>query len=161
NTKVRPTTDIAKEALFNIFTNNFDFEELEILDLFAGTGSISYEFSSRGVVSIVSVDNNFKNIAFIEDTAESLGIENISAVKYDACKFLKVCNLQFDIVFADPPYIFKNVEEIPKLIFEHNILKKSGWLVLEHSKSFDFKGQPNFSEQRNYGKVNFSFFKNT
>ena len=159
NSKVRPTTDIAKEGLFNIFSNEFYFSDLEILDLFAGTGSISYEFVSRGVKSVISVDNYFKNVAFIEETSENMGIENISAVKYDACKFLKMCNMQFDIVFADPPYMFKQVDEIPELIFENNILKNSGWLVLEHSKAHDFRGKPYFSEQRNYGKVNFSIFK--
>lgn len=155
---VRPTTDMAKESLFNILRNEFDFEQLDVLDLFAGTGSISYEFASRGAKQITSVDRDFGCIKFIKKTANELGATNLKAVKYDVFKFLPKCYLTFDIIFADPPYALDNIPEIAPLVFKHNLLNDGGWLIVEHPKEVDLSTQEHYAYTKQYGHVNFSIF---
>jgi 16S rRNA (guanine966-N2)-methyltransferase len=160
NLPIRPTTDIAKEGLFNILTNKIDFELIDVLDLFAGTGSISFEFASRGAAMIHAVDIEKKCVDFIRDASKEFGFENIRAVRNEVFSFLKICHTKYDLIFADPPYEMKNVELLPELIFEKKILKENGLFILEHTAMHSFSKHPNFKEQRKYGKVNFSFFKN-
>lgn len=159
NLPVRPTTDIAKEGLFNILTNRIDFEETEVLDLFAGTGNISFEFASRGAAQITSVDIEKRCVDFIRKAAGEFGFQNIRTVRNEVFSFLRICRVQYDLVFADPPYEMKNIQLMPDLIFDKNILKEKGVFILEHTGNISFSNHPNFFEQRNYGKVNFSFFK--
>jgi len=158
NFRARPTTDFAKENLFNILNNNFDFSEVTVLDLFSGTGSISYEFVSRGSQYVVSIEKNFKHQAFIKKTIDDFGFTQIKTIKTDAFRYIKTCNEQFDIIFADPPYDLKDLESIPDFIFEQEILKENGWLILEHGDKTDFSKHEKFKEQRKYGGVNFSIF---
>lgn len=160
NFKARPTTDMAKESLFNILENTYEFEALKILDLFSGTGSISYEFASRGCLDITSVELNFKHYAFVKKTVENLGIqEQVKVIRKDAFVFIKKTNKDYDLIFADPPYDLENLQNIPKKIFENNLLKSGGILVFEHSDKFDFRKNPYFSFNKKYGSVNFSFFE--
>lgn len=154
----RPTTDFAKEALFNILSNQFDFEEVTVLDLFGGTGSISFEFSSRGCPSIDLVENNSKSVYFIGKVAADLGLKGIHAVRMDVFRFIPVCKRKYNIIFADPPYELPNAQEIPQLVFNHNLLLPGGSFILEHGKSLSFREDPRFSEERNYGSVHFTFF---
>ena len=160
NLPVRPTTDIAKESLFNILNNHFDYEELRVLDLFAGTGNISYEFASRGCTDITAVDSNFKCIAFIKKTAEIIGLEVFKVVKYNAFAFLNFTAKKYDIIFADPPFDMENTDHIPMKVFEKNLLKDNGWLIIEHSRNYNFEDHPMLFQHRMYGKVNFSIFRN-
>lgn len=159
NFRARPTTDFAKENLFNILNNHFDFTELDVLDLFSGTGSISYEFASRECNSVISVDSNFKHHTFIKKTIESLGFKNIKAIKSDAFKYVKSCPKKFDIIFADPPYDLPKMDAIPAFILEQDILKKEGWLIVEHGDKTNFSKNAGFKEMRKYGGVNFSIFE--
>ena len=159
NFNARPTTDFAKESLFNIILNNFDFDTLNIIDLFSGTGSISFEFASRGAVEITAVENNFNHYSFIKKTADNLQLAQIKVIKANAFIFLKRCTSSFNIIFADPPYADKNTALLPDLIFENNLLKENGWFILEHSKDFSFQNYSRFFDQRIYGSVNFSIFK--
>ncbi len=160
NLDVRPTTDFAKESLFNILFNYMDFEGLEVLDLFAGTGGISYEFASRGCARVVAVDNNFKCVNFIKQSAVTMKLNAIHALEANMFNLVKFHNAKYDVIFADPPYNMPHIEKVPSLIFEHEMLKNNGWFVFEHSNEFDFKDHPKFFQQRDYGKVNFSFFVN-
>jgi len=155
----RPTTDFAKENLFNILENRIDFEGKHCLDLFAGTGNISYELSSRGCDYIIAVEKNFKNSGFIKKTTSKLEIKNIEVKTKDAFKFLKNPGQQFFIIFADPPYQLKESENLPDIIFSNNILEKDGYFILEHSKHSDYSVHPNFQEKRTYGTVHFSIFR--
>ncbi|MFN2395322.1 MAG: RsmD family RNA methyltransferase [Bacteroidales bacterium] len=157
---VRPTTDIAKEALFNILNNHFDFEDIDVLDLFAGTGNISFEFASRGAKQIIAVDINNHCTQFIKQTSEKLHFDEIKTVRADVFQFLKVCKISFDLIFADPPYDMERIKIIPDRVFDAGILLPGGWLILEHNDSLKFNDHPDFFEARHYGKVNFSFFKN-
>lgn len=160
NLPVRPTTDMLKEALFNILNNNFYFDGIAVLDLFSGTGSISYEFASRGTKTITSVDDNFGCIKFINKTAKTFEMP-ITAIKSDVFKFLETTNLKLDIIFADPPYTF-NISEFSKiseLVFKHQLLTKTGLLIIEHSKHEDLSGLPYFNHSKNYGGSVLSFFK--
>lgn len=159
NFKARPTTDFAKENLFNILTNHFDFGTTDVLDLFSGTGSITYEFASRGSSTVISVESNYKHQLFIKETIEELGLENVKSIKSDAFRYVKSCPKKFDIVFADPPYDLKEMESIPDFIFEQEILKSEGWLIVEHGDKTTFSRHPYFKEIRKYGGVNFSFFE--
>ena len=161
NFKARPTTDFAKENLFNILNNNFDFSGVDVLDLFSGTGSISYEFASRECRSVVSVESNFKHHIFIKKTIEELGLTTVKSIKSDAFRYVKSCRERFDIIFADPPYDLKSLNDIPDFIFEQNILKKGGWLILEHGDKTSFSRHTRFKEIRKYGGVNFSIFYNS
>jgi 16S rRNA (guanine(966)-N(2))-methyltransferase RsmD len=159
NLPVRPTTDLAKESLFNILNNSFDFEDLEVMDLFSGTGSISFEFASRGAKRIVVVDNNFRCAEFIRKASQGFGFNNIITVqRANVFSFLKYPQAPFDLIFADPPYEMEDIKGIPDLIFNNMLLKRGGWFVLEHSRDQDFESHPNFLQHRKYGKVNFSIF---
>jgi 16S rRNA (guanine(966)-N(2))-methyltransferase RsmD len=155
----RPTTDFAKEALFNILGNHFDFESVKILDLFSGTGSISFEFASRGCTEIDLVDINGRSVQFISKVAEELGIKGIHPVRMDVFRFIPVCHKKYDIIVADPPYDLKTLNTIPDLIFDYGLLLTEGTLVIEHGKTNSFKNNPRFIDERNYGSVHFSFFK--
>jgi 16S rRNA (guanine966-N2)-methyltransferase len=157
---VRPTTDMSKEALFNILNNRFDFEGLKVLDLFSGTGNISYEFGSRGAANITAVDADFGCVKFIKQTAGEFDL-NISAIKSEVNKFLKGNKSSFDIVFADPPYNMdqKLFEEMITLVFENELLQEDGMMVIEHSKHTKLDHMMNFSFKKNYGGSVFSFFE--
>jgi len=159
NLPVRPTTDLAKESLFNILENYIYFEDIEVLDLYAGTGSISFEFASRGSKAVVAVDINPRCARFISDTALKLAFNQLKVVRTSAMGFLEHCHGKFDLIFADPPYDIEGLEEIPRLVFEKDLLRDKGFLIIEHDKSRNFNAFPGFSQQRNYGKVNFSFFR--
>lgn len=156
---VRPTTDMAKEALFSIINNHFDFEQIHVLDLFAGTGNISYEFASRGAQEVIAVDMNNHCVQFIRQTVDKLAMENLRPVRAEAFHFLSFCSVNFDIVFADPPYDFTGLIELPAKVMEANILNPGGWFILEHGERQDFTTYPGYSNTRKYGKVHFSFFK--
>ena len=157
---VRPTTDMAKEGLFNILNNNFSFEDCVVLDLFAGTGNISYEFASRGSKNILAVDENRHCAKFIKETAMKLGF-NIQTLKMDAFKYLEKARTKFDIIFADPPYAFSKEEfrGIVELVFDNCLLREEGLLILEHSARTDLAQLRDFDYQRKYGGSVFSFFK--
>jgi 16S rRNA (guanine(966)-N(2))-methyltransferase RsmD len=157
--KARPTTDIAKEGLFNVLRNIIDFSDISVLDLFSGTGSISYEFASRGAKDICSVEIESKNIVFIKKTSEIFKIKNHDFFRADAFRFLEKTNKQYNVIFADPPYQSKRIEELPKIVFDRNLLKEEGVFVLEHSKDFSFSDNKAFLQQRSYGGVCFSIFQ--
>lgn len=159
NMKARPTTDFAKENLFNVLNNLVDYEELDVLDLFSGTGSISYEFASRGAKSVTSVEVNGVHHAFIKDTARKLGCENFYAVHANAFLYLKNTAKQFDLIFSDAPYDLEGSEQIVQMVFDGERLKEDGILIFEHSSKQDFSEHPNFWQLRSYGSVNFSFFR--
>ena len=159
NLRARPTTDFAKENLFNVLVNLVDFEELDVLDLFSGTGSISYEFASRGARSVTSVEVNSVHHNFIRQTARELKFENFYAVKANAFLYLKSCTKKFDLIFSDAPYDLEGSEEIVSLVFEHDLLTDDGIFIFEHSKDQDFSEHEKFWQLRSYGSVQFSFFK--
>lgn len=160
NLPTRPTTDRAKEALFNILNNRYYFDQISVLDLFAGIGSISLEFASRGTTTITSIDRHSKCVQFIHKTALALEAP-IKTLKSDVFRYLESSSGQSDIIFADPPYEFSEIEfsKIHKLIFEQKRLKKNGLLIIEHSKHSDLSGFEYFSFQKNYGGSSFSFFE--
>lgn len=157
---VRPTTDMAKEALFNILNNRFYFDELNVLDLFAGTGNISYEFASRGTSAITAVDSDAGCVAFIAKIAREMAME-ITPIKSDAFNYLKKVHSKSDVIFADPPYgiSLEAFASIPFLVFENGLLHDNGLLVVEHSDQTDLSSLPYFSNQRKYGSSLFSFFE--
>ena len=154
----RPTTDIAKEGLFNVLQHNLDFEELKTLDLFGGTGSISYELASRGVTDLTIVEKDNAMYEFIKKTSVALRIENLKAVKMDVFKFISQCTEKFDFIFAGPPYALTAIDDLPKQVFEKRLLNKDGWFVLEHTPRNDYKTFPFYKSQRNYGTTIFSTF---
>ena len=154
----RPTTDIAKEGLFNIISNNLDIEELKTLDLFGGTGSISYELASRGAKELVIVEKDVKMYEFIKKTAGELKLQNFKVLKLDVFKYIDQCADKFDFIFAGPPYALGNIDELPKLIFEKQLLNSKGWFVLEHTPRNDYKKFPFYATERNYGTTIFSIF---
>jgi len=154
----RPTTDYAKESLFNIIENKWELENIEVLDLFAGTGNISLEFLSRGVATVLSVDNHFVSYKFMKQTKNKLSANNWAIIKNEVFKFVPKIGKQFDIIFADPPFGLKNILSLPDLIFSSDICKEHTLIIIEHGKETDFSKQLNFDEVRHYGGVNFSFF---
>ena len=156
---VRPTTDFGKEALFNLIEHKAMIADCSFLDLFSGTGSISYEFISRGAAKGLCVDMSAKTQAYRLKCIKQLEIENLVSIRRDVFKFLGKCNEQFDIIFADPPYQLKEVTLIPDLIYDNNLLKENGLLIVEHSKEIDFSKHPHFDESRNYSAVHLSFFR--
>ncbi len=160
NLPVRPTTDMSKESLFNILNNYFNFSELRVLDLFAGTGNISYEFASRGSGPITSVDGDYGCVTFIKKTAKEFEFD-ITAIKSDVFKFLEKSKATFDIIFADPPYGMeqKEFERIVSLVFENELLEEDGMMIIEHSKYTPINHMDNFSFLKNYGGSVFSFFE--
>lgn len=154
----RPTTDIAKEGLFNVLQHNLDFEELKTLDLFGGTGSISYELASRGVNDLTIVEKDAAMYEFIKKTSEALRLNNFKVIKMDVFKFIHSCTDKFDFIFAGPPYALANIDDLPKQIFEKKLLNQGGWFVLEHTPRNDYKSFPFFKSERNYGTTVFSTF---
>ncbi|WP_293883582.1 16S rRNA (guanine(966)-N(2))-methyltransferase RsmD [Sphingobacterium sp. UBA1498] len=161
NLPVRPTTDIAKEALFNILQNRLDFDGLACLDLFAGTGNISFELASRDVEHVDAIDLHFKCVQYINDTAEKMKLEQIKARKADVFKFIASCKHTYDFIFADPPYDIPKLPQLPKLIFDQQLLREGGLLVVEHPSTRQMEDHPNFIETRKYGYSSFSFYAKT
>lgn len=159
NLRARPTTDFAKENLFNVLQGIVDFEECDVLDLFAGTGSISYEFASRGVKSITSVELNAVHYGYIRNASRDLGIENHYIVKANVFLYLKSCAKRFNIIFADAPYDMDGSSAVIEIVFERNLLNGEGILIFEHPKSMSFEEHPHFVQLRSYGSVHFSIFK--
>jgi 16S rRNA (guanine966-N2)-methyltransferase len=157
--KARPTTDYARESLFNILTNRIDFESVDVLDLFSGTGSISYEFASRGALNVHLIEKDHRNIAFIRKMKEEMNLESIKAIHIDVKAYLKACSYKYDLIFADPPYELPWLPDLPDLVMNAGILKDDGVFVLEHPKDHSFSAHKFFFEHRNYGSVNFSFFR--
>ena len=160
NLPVRPTTDMSKEALFNVLNNHFNFDELKVLDLFSGTGNISYEFASRGSQNITSVDGDFGCVKFIKQTAVEFDF-NIAAIKSDVLQYIERCNSTYDIIFADPPYGFdqKTFEKIVVSIFKNGLLHENGMMIIEHSKYTKLDHLEHFSFKKSYGGSIFSFFE--
>lgn len=156
----RPTTDIAKEGLFNILQSNIDLEGLKTLDIFGGTGSISFELASRGATDLTIVEKDNQMLAFIRKTAETLGLKQLRVVASDVFRFLKTNQEQYDFIFAGPPYALENIDDLPKLIVTGNFLKKNGWFVLEHTPRNNYRQAPLFVSERNYGTTIFSIFIN-
>jgi 16S rRNA (guanine966-N2)-methyltransferase len=158
NFKARPTTDFAREGLFNILNNRIDFETSLVLDLFSGTGSISYEFASRGAAQVHLIDKDPKHIAGIKRIINDIGFENIRTIHIDVRAYLKTCSVKYDVVFADPPYDLKWLKELPDMVTGSGVIRENGFFILEHPKALSFSKHPLFFEHRNYGGVNFSFF---
>ena len=152
---VRPTTDRAKESLFNIIENRYYFDGKNVLDLFSGTGNIAYEFASRGCEEILAIDNNYQCINYIEETAKDLDF-NISTIKSDCLQYLKNCKQQFNFIFADPPYSYEEYQQLKEVIIDNNLIKKDGLLIIEHDKETSFEADN--LELRKYGTVHFSLF---
>ena len=157
--KARPTTDFAKENIFNVINAYVDWDETTALDLFAGTGSISLELLSRGCQQVISVEKDRDHAHFISQCMEKLGTDEHILIKGDVFRFLKSCHQKFDLIFADPPYALPELETIPDLIFQYDLLKEEGLLVFEHGKTNDFSTHPHFIEHRSYGSVNFTLFR--
>lgn len=155
---VRPTTDLAKESLFNILNNYIDFEAVKVLDLFAGTGNISLEFASRNAEKVVSIDLNGRCTDYISKMAADFNFRNLSVIRTNVFTFLEKSAGTYDVIFADPPYDLDGREKVPALVFENNWLADEGWFVMEHDKSISFKDHRYFASERRYGKVHFSFF---
>ncbi|MEA1897992.1 MAG: RsmD family RNA methyltransferase [Bacteroidota bacterium] len=159
NFNARPTTDFAREGLFNILENNFNIENLSVLDLFSGTGSISYEFASRGCRQVHLYEINRNHFRYIIKTIKDLRLEQVKAFNKDVFRSIPKIKTQFDIIFADPPYDLKEGKTIPDMIFSNELLKANGWLILEHPGAYDFSNHEHFIKHRNYGSVHFSFFE--
>lgn len=155
---VRPTTDFAKESLFNILNNSIDFENTKVLD-FSGTGNITYEFVSRGSADITCIDASYDCCNFIKKTLQEFGFKGAKVIKMNVFSFLKNDISKYDLIFADPPYDLAELKTIPDLIFEQNLLNPEGVFILEHGEFNDFSLHPHFKEHRKYGNVNFSFFE--
>lgn len=158
NLRARPTTDFAKENLFNVLNNLVDWEDVDVLDLFSGTGSISYEFCSRGARNVTSVEINAVHHAFIRKTGEQLGFDQLHALKANVFLYLKSCTKQFDLIFSDAPYDLQGAEQVIDLVFEKGLLREDGVLIFEHSDRKAFEEHPHFWQTRSYGSVNFTFF---
>ncbi len=157
--KARPTTDFAKENIFNVLNGYIDFDGITALDLFAGTGSISLELVSRGCKEVVSVEKDRDHARFIADCMKKINVENDILIRGDVFRFLKSCHQKFDLIFADPPYALPELDTLPDLVFEHDLLAADGVFVFEHGKHNDFSAHPRFKEHRSYGSVNFSIFR--
>ena len=172
NITARPTTDFAKESLFNLLNNRIDFEGIDVLDLFAGTGGIGLEFVSRGAREVTAVELAHVQQNWIISCCKQLGVRNLMLIRGDVFKFLSACRTKYDVIFADPPYALDKIAELPDLILTSNsangltsnseavsLLKEGGWLVIEHGKDTDFTAHPRHVETRQYGSVHFSFFQ--
>ena len=154
----RPTTDISREALFNVLSNTYQLDGLRVIDLFAGSGGISFEFASRGVSNVIMVEKSFPVFKHLIKTVHELGFDRIHVIKKDVFKWILLTEEKADIIFADPPFDHTEIEKLPSLIFDNNLLHKGGCLVLEHSSSHNFEALKEFSHTKSYGSVNFSFF---
>ncbi len=159
NYRARPTTDFAREGLFNILDNEYEMEGLRVLDLFAGTGAVSFEFISRGAAHVWCVEMNPQNAAFISAQAKKLGIGDLTVVRHNVFDFLPLCREKFDIVFADPPYALENLQSIPDKVYEAGIVHPGGYFILEHGDEHSFDSHPLFVKEKHYGRVHFSFFE--
>lgn len=158
--KARPTTDFAKEGLFNTLTNEFDFESVSVLDLFGGTGSISFEFASRGCPEVITVEMNAVNANFIKKSSASLGLAKVhQVVHHNVFDFIPLCSKTFDIVFADPPYALDGLEGIPDKVLEKGLVNEGGYLILEHPSEYSFVSHGSFVKEKKYGNVHFSYFR--
>ena len=157
--KARPTTDFAREGLFNVLANTYDFNDLMVLDLFAGTGSIGLEFASRGAARVDMVEINARTTSFLQRTTRQLGIENVRIIRGDVSKYLMQCRTFYDLVFADPPYDLEIIPSLPELVLNAEILVEDGWIILEHGKENSFAHHPQFQELRKYGSIHFSIFE--
>ncbi len=159
NLPVRPTTDFAKEGLFNILNNKVDFDELTVLDLFCGTGNITLEFASRGAKKIVAIDKHSPCLNYVRDTAKALKMNVVYTERADVFKYLEKAHSSYDLVFADPPYELENIPAIHDLVYDHNLLNEDGLLVIEHGAKTDLSNKDHYLETRKYGNVHFSFFR--
>ncbi|PVX49365.1 16S rRNA (guanine(966)-N(2))-methyltransferase RsmD [Balneicella halophila] len=158
--KARPTTDFAKETLFNVLQNLYEFTDLAVLDLFSGTGGISYEFASRGANPIFSIEQNIKHYEYIRKNSEALGFgDSINTIKANVFSYLPKINQKFDIIFADPPFDMEETIKLPDLIFHHSLLNTDGIFIFEHSEDKDFSKHPHFERIVKRGSVYFSFFE--
>jgi len=157
----RPTTDIAKEGLFNIIENNISIPGIKTLDIFGGTGSISYELASRGAADLTIVEKDPKMYEFIKNKIAELKIENCVVVKSDVFRFLENCNESYNFIFAGPPYALKNIDDLPRIIREKKILAPAGWFILEHTPANNYENELFFKTSRNYGTTVFSIFVNS
>jgi 16S rRNA (guanine(966)-N(2))-methyltransferase RsmD len=156
----RPTTDIAKEGLFNVLQNNLEIDQLKVLDLFGGTGCISYELASRGAADITIVEKDNQMYDFIKKTAAELAFENFKLVKLDVFRFIDTSTEQYDFIFAGPPYALATIDDLPLKIFEKKLLKPKGWFILEHTPRNEYKKFEHYKTERNYGTTIFSIFIN-
>jgi 16S rRNA (guanine966-N2)-methyltransferase len=156
----RPTTDIAREGLFNMLQNQLEFEDLRTLDLFGGTGSISYELASRGVPDLTIVEKDVQMFEFIRKTAGDLKLENFKVVRSDVFRFMDTCGEKFDFIFAGPPYALTTIDELPLKVFANGLLNKDGWFVLEHTPRNNYENFAHYRSSRNYGTTVFSIFVN-
>ena len=157
--KARPTTDFAREGLFNVLDNEYEFDGLKVLDLFGGTGAIAFEFASRGAERVFSVEMNRDNAFFIKKEAARLGLSNVTAVHDNVFDLLPICREKFDIIFADPPYALEGLENIPEKVFAQDILHEGGYFILEHGGEHSFKEHPLYKKEKVYGRVHFTFFE--
>ena len=157
---VRPTTDYAKSALFNILNNHFDYSEVRLLDLFCGTGSISLEFASRGCTDITCVDDHALCLKYVKEVSVKLGIRGMHFVKFDAFKYLDKFADSYDIIFADPPFVHADTDKIPEIVFQRNLLKQDGWLIVEHQSKRVLQSPVGLADLRIYGNCAFSMYKN-
>ena len=156
----RPTTDVAKEGLFNILENNLEFVDVKSLDLFGGTGSISYELASRGAEDITVVEKDADMFEFIKNTSLHLRLQNFKVIKMDVFRFMQQCTEKYDFIFAGPPYALETIDDLPAMVIEKQLLKDKGWFVLEHTSRNNYEGYPSFVTQRKYGTTIFSIFIN-
>ena len=159
--KARPTTDFAREGLFNILDNEYELGNVSVLDLFGGTGSISFEFASRGAVEVYCVEMAPANASFIRAQAARLGLSNVTVVRHNVFDFIPICRKKFDIVFADPPYAMEGLDTLPDKVLGADILSDEGYFILEHPADYSFAGHPCFVKEKKYGNVHFSFFEIT
>ena len=157
--KARPTTDFAREGLFNVLDNEYEFEDLKVLDLFGGTGAISFEFASRGAARVYTVEMTRENATFIKREAERLGLSNVTVVRDNVFDFLPICREKFDIIFADPPYALEGLETIPDKVLSRDLLHPGCYFILEHGDEHSFVDHPLFKKEKTYGRVHFSFFE--
>lgn len=157
--EARPTTDFAKEGLFNVLDNEYEFDGLKVLDLFGGTGAIAFEFASRGAERVYSVEMNRDNAKFIRTQAAKLGLSNVTAVHSNVFDFLPICHEKFDMVFADPPYSLEGLESIPDKVLGLDIMHPGAYFILEHGGEHSFSDHPLFKKEKIYGRVHFSFFE--
>lgn len=156
---VRPTTDKTKESIFNILLNVFDLEEVEVLDLFSGTGNMAFEFASRGAIQVMAIEQNPRAVQFIREAAKKMDFDMLQVVKADVFTFLRKAPQQFDIIFADPPYDMEEIDRIHRMVTDNDLLKEGGWLIIEHSKNSDLSEMQYFADSRKYGRTILSIFK--
>lgn len=156
--KARPTTDFAREGLFNVLGNEYELEDITVLDLFGGTGAISFEFASRGASEVCCVEMAPANASFIRSQAGALGLRNVSVVRHNVFDFIRICTRSYDIVFADPPYAMEGLDTLPDRVLGAGLVVEDGYFILEHPAEHSFSGHPRFVKERKYGNVHFSFF---